>query len=128
MNKHRRSSDSYNNGGGLVIAIVVCLLIMALFDCNKTEASELNLENIYIKVGAGYKFEESVQHVIYQGERNKVHPISARIELYWQYTDNLTFGISHHSQWATGFPFNDTREPSKTELFIDYKFSLVEIF
>ena len=74
----------------------------------------------YLKVGAGYKLNETNINW-YDGSSSD--PISARIELYKESGD-LSYGISHHSQWFTGFPFNNNLEYSKTEVFIDYKFSL----
>lgn len=82
-------------------------------------------DEIYIKVGAGYKFEETD---LLKDERTGrtmdiiSDPYSARIESGVD-CGNVTWGIAHHSQWRTGAPFNDKGELSKTELFIDYKFS-----
>jgi len=132
--RNRRSSDQYDNGAGLVWAIVICLVILLLVGCGKAEASnsKLDLDNFWIKVGAGYKFEDSVHthKWIENGEvkTTSSDPISARIELIYKYDNNLSFGIAHHSQWLTGFPFNNDRETSKTEFFIDYTFNLGELF
>lgn len=81
-------------------------------------------DEIYLKVGTGYKFDEQ-DKINFEGvnyDYINVSPYSARIETGVE-CGNLTYGISHHSQWATGFPFNETGEYYKTELFIDYKFS-----
>ena len=83
------------------------------------------LAKTYITIGAGYKFQETNLKLNKDGvQSNWNEPMSARIEVYYQYSKNVTFGISHHSQWLTGFPFNDDSEYSKTEIFIDYTFSL----
>jgi len=74
----------------------------------------------YIKLGAGYKFTESD---IKWRDGSGTNPISARIEVYKE-NGNVSYGISHHSQWFTGFPFNNNLEYSKTEVFVDYKFTL----
>lgn len=87
-----------------------------------------NCDKIYFKVGAGYKLDERKQFIIIN--RDTRQPVnfystpardSARFELAVDCT-NLTYGISHHSQWSTGWPFNKVGEPYKTEVFIDYKF------
>lgn len=81
-------------------------------------------DEIYLKVGTGYKFDEQDKAVLEGKEYyyTDVSPYSARFETGVE-CGNLTYGISHHSQWATGFPFNDTGEYYKTEFFIDYKIS-----
>jgi len=85
-------------------------------------------DEIYLKVGTGYKFDE--QNRIQVGENIYYYensPYSARFETGVE-CGNLTYGIGHHSQWATGFPLNDTGEYYKTEFFIDYGFYVVNIF
>ncbi len=81
----------------------------------------------YLKIGAGYKFQETDHfHNVETGGRTNIHfsdPVSARIELGIE-KGNLSYGVSHHSQWRTGFPFNNEDEIQKTEVFIDYKFNL----
>ena len=92
-------------------------------------AEEFNVDEFlsktYVRVGAGYKFNESeITHHNDDGTIHSGSPISARIGVYYQYSDNVRIGIDHHSQWLTGFPVNDDTEYYKTELFIDYTFSL----
>lgn len=89
-------------------------------------ACAVNDYNYYLKIGTGYKFDEQ-KFVRLEHDNSKIFeiensPVSARFEAGIE-TGNLTFGVSHHSQWATGFPFNKTGEYYKTELFIDYKFT-----
>ena len=82
--------------------------------------------DIYIKIGTGYKLIETDHIVRNSGEKvyfNTGGKISARIEIGVE-QGNWTYGFSHHSQWAAGFPFNDGDEPQKTELFIDYEWTL----
>ena len=56
-------------------------------------------------------------------------PITARFELGMECVwENVTCGISHHSQFLSGFPFNNNMEYQKTEVFVDYKFNLSELF
>lgn len=79
-------------------------------------------DKVFAKVGAGYKFNEQKEFV-YDGvayDFYNVSPYSARFELGVD-CDNLTYGIAHHSQWATGAPFNNKGEYYKTEIFIDYR-------
>ncbi len=101
-----------NRAGKFVVAwFVLVIIIILVSGCSSTP---------YIKVGAGLKVQESVTH--YYGEAGRInmsHPITARIEVGIE-SDALTYGVSHHSQWFTGFPFNNDKEYSKTELFVDY--------
>jgi len=105
---------------GLIGLIIVC----AGLDCASAQASGYEP---YLKIGVGYKFSE--QNEIQFCCDDRVYAIdngsdySARIEFGWE-VGNLSFGASHHSQWLAGWPFNDKWEYYKTELFIDYKWSL----
>jgi len=72
-------------------------------------------------VGVGYKVQEL--ELTYNKERIN-HPVTARLKMYWEYEEKLVYGVEHHSQWLTGQPFNDKKEYSKTEVFIDWKFKL----
>ena len=80
----------------------------------------------YFKVGTGYKLQETDHitrtndEVIYFATGGK---FSARIELGAE-KGPWSFGLSHHSQWGTGWPVNDGDEYQKTEIFVDYKFTL----
>ena len=78
----------------------------------------------YVKVGAGYKLEEShINWINKDGNvKNGNHPISARIDVGFDY-QNWSYGISHHSQYFAGVPFNNDGEYGKTEVFVDYKYS-----
>lgn len=83
-------------------------------------------DEIYIKAGSGYKFDEQTE-IRLQKDNGKVYeiansPYSASIETGVE-CGSLSYGVSHHSQWATGFPFNETGEYYKTEFFIDYNIS-----
>lgn len=100
----------------------IIIIIIALLSAEATANN-----NFYLKVGAGYKFYET--SYIYDVNSNQNiyfefdDPISARIEIGMEH-ENISYGISHHSNWFTGYPFNDKGELQKTEIFIDYKFSL----
>lgn len=103
-----------------VAAVIASALLMF------SPSAKADCDEIYLKVGAGYKFDEQ-KEIRLQQDSGKVYeiansPYSARFETGVE-CGNLTYGISHHSQWATGIPFNDTGEYYKTEFFIDYKFS-----
>lgn len=83
-------------------------------------------DEIYLKIGAGDKFDEQ-KKVRLEMDNTKIYeiqnsPYSARFETGVE-CGNISYGISHHSQWATGAPFNSEGEYYKTEFFIDYKFS-----
>lgn len=79
-------------------------------------------DQAYIKIGSGYKFaEREIYFTKKDGTQYKFSdPISARFEVGME-CGAITFGVSHHSQWATGKPFNNEDEPHKSEFFIDYK-------
>ena len=79
------------------------------------------------KIEAWYKFDETT--IRFDGELWE-DPVSARIEIGYELNPNVSFGLSHHSQWRTGFPMNrnDENEYYKTEIFIDYKFTLGDLF
>lgn len=107
---------------GLVLLMVVVSMILLVI----AEESAADCDEIYIKAGAGYKFDEQ-KEIRLQRDNGKVYeiansPYSARFEGGFE-CGNLTMGVAHHSQWATGAPFNDAGEYYKTEFFIDYKFS-----
>ncbi len=88
-------------------------------------------ESAYLKVGAGYKLQETNLNRIDKGviTYNMNDPLTARFELGAEcFIPQITCGVTHHSQWLTGKPFNDKDEYSKTEIFIDYKFKLSELF
>ena len=83
------------------------------------------IERPYIKVGAGYKFQETV--IMFANDNgiktNGDSPVSARIELGATcLLPEITCGVTHRSQWSTGAPFNNNNEYSVTEAFVDYTF------
>lgn len=80
-------------------------------------------EDWSIYVGVGYKFQEVILYDEDKFKEAPRDPISARISIEKE-DGNIRYGIAHHSQWFTGFPFNDKQEYSKTEVFIDYRFQL----
>ncbi len=98
------------------------LFILVSSFCNAGDYS------YYVKIGAGYKFNEPstlatyVDGVRYTDGVDFGGPITSRIEIGVE-TGNVSFGISHHSQWLEGWPINDKDEYYKTEVFIDYKFT-----
>lgn len=82
--------------------------------------------DIYIKIGSGYKLIETDHIVRTTGEKvyfNTGGKLSARIEIGKEH-GRWSYGISHHSQWLQGFPFDDKGELQKSEIFIDYKWTL----
>lgn len=97
---------------GVVTAI---LLLTLATGCASTHTP-------YAKVGAGYKLEETKLYRQVDGSSFN-EPVSARFELGYE-TGNLSYGISHHSQFFSGWPFDGKAEYGKTEVFIDYKFIL----
>lgn len=109
-----------NQNSTFVIGLVILSMVLLVL----ARESKADCDEIYLKIGTGYKFDEQ-DSIVYEGVElyyAQVSPYSARIESGVE-CGNLTYGISHHSQWATGFPFNETGEYYKTEFFIDYKIS-----
>ena len=84
-------------------------------------------DKTYITIGAAYKFSEL--DLTIDGEKWN-DPYTARVEVGYVISRKLKIGISHHSQWLSGAPFNakGNGEYHKTELFIDYTFTLSDLF
>jgi hypothetical protein len=98
-------------------------LAIALSALILTGCSAIDLP--YVKVGAGYKFQETA--IVFNNNNgakaNGDSPVSARIEVGANcLLPEVTCGVSHRSQWATGAPFNNRNEYSVTEVFVDYTF------
>jgi hypothetical protein len=103
-------------------AIIIFVGFLVICECDYASAG---CDKAYATVGAGYKFHESTTFLDDAGERFRfkgVSKYSARIEAGIQCNENIRVGISHHSQWLDGAPFNDRGEPFKTEVFIDYTY------
>lgn len=111
-----------------IAVVLISVLVMIVPPMVQAEEFDVKayLDKTYVTIGAGYKFQET--NLRFTDDTGVTtdweKPISARIEIYYQYNKNVTFGISHHSQYFTGWPVNDEKEYSKTEIFIDYTFNL----
>ena len=96
-------------------------------------ASEFDVESFlnktYITVGIAHKIRETeLTHYTSDGGQYSMNdPTSAILEVGYQYSKNITFGVSHHSQYFTGAPFNNREEYAKTEIFVKCKFTLAEL-
>ena len=94
--------------------------IIALLIIESTKAAEF--EGIHGKIGAGYKFSETADKfdsdgkLVFSGGRSP----SARIDIYGKWSNGVSIGIGHQSNYRDGAPFNDREEYHKTEIFIDY--------
>ena len=92
------------------------LILLLITSCSSTP---------YAKVGAGIKFDETnlTWTDSKTGEKYKSNtPFSARFELGFE-NENWSYGLSHHSQWFNGAPFNKSGEYYKTEIFVDHKWT-----
>lgn len=82
----------------------------------------------YVKIGAGYKFAET--NVVFKVDgklKSADDPISARVEIGANcIIENVTCGVTHRSQWFSSAPFNDNKEYSVTEFFIEYTYRFGE--
>jgi hypothetical protein len=101
-------------------ALVVIIILAIAITSNQAKA------DVYIKIGSGYKLIET--EYVRRPNNEKVYfntggKLSARIEI-GKEKGSWTYGIAHHSQWLSGFPFDDKEELQKTEIFIDYKWTL----
>jgi len=74
------------------------------------------LDKTYVKIGVGYKFNETP---LYNDGARFNEPLSAQFELSYQWSDSITIGYRHRSQWLAGNP-----EYYVDELFGEFKFSL----
>ena len=117
----------------MVIVVMLYTLIGAAL-LRPAKASEFDVKSFlsktYVTVGIAHKVQETeLTHFTSDGGQYSMNdPTTARLEIGYQYSENLTFGISHHSQYFSNAPFNNREEYSKTEIFIDYKFYLGDFF
>lgn len=113
--------------------MTILVILFLAFVTYKSMAVEFDvksfLDKTHVKIGMGYKVhEKKIYYTQPDGTRYLVdNPISARIEISYQLTKRWTIGYAHHSQWLAGYPFNDKKEYSKDEIFIDYTFSLGDL-
>ena len=110
----------------VIITLMLCIVtnkaLSAEFDVQK------HLNKTYIKVGAGYKFNEIDLYSTENGKRIKFNDKwSAKIEIGYHITDRLITGYRHRSQLLSGWPLNDDTEYYVDELFIDYEFNLGDL-
>ena len=105
--------------------ILSALLLSAPASATKFDV-DWYLSRTHVTVGIAHKLSQTLTYDD-TGGKIKNSP-TARMEVYYQYSKHVKFGVSHHSQWLEGAPFNDRFEYSKTELFIDYTFSLGDVF
>lgn len=74
----------------------------------------------YVTIGSGYKFDEPTIRFWSDPENYRTSvPVSARFEVGLE-TESFRYGVSHHSQWSDGWPFNNKDEIHKSEVFVDY--------
>lgn len=100
--------------GNLYKLLLLWALVMLCAHGTRADSSD---GNFYLAVGAGYKLEE--HRIVHNGEAIN-DPITARIEVGYQ-LDGWSAGVTHRSQWFSGWPVNDSEEYNVTELFIEYR-------
>lgn len=106
---------------------MIKFLILAILMCSQAQAVEFDVDKFlnksYLKVGTGYKLiKKPLTFNDGTDNSSKKHAISARFELGYRLSENVTIGVSHYSQWLVGWPINDKKEYSTTGIFIDYTF------
>jgi hypothetical protein len=103
-------------------SLILSIVIILISGCANT--------SYYASAGGGLKFEESDTSWLRNGEKSSSVPLSARFEIGAEKEVScflvgtkctVKAGLSHHSQWFAGWPFNEKGEYSKSELFTDYK-------
>lgn len=100
--------------------LILLLPLLFLGGCAITEKQEC-VPNLFAKAGAGIKTQETtIEWWDGTDDSNFANKISARFEAGVE-CGSWSGGISHHSNYFVGRPFNDHSEYSKTELFVDYK-------
>ena len=85
----------------------------------------------YARIGAGYKFQErlDLDHYYFYAPKHQSDyveydpgsKVSALFEAGYKYKQ-FTFAIKHDSQWTDGAPFNESKEYSKSEIFVGFTF------
>jgi len=118
---------------GIIVVLSILFCVLAAVASFGAQADEFDvkafLNKTYVTVGAGYKFHEPKLRLHLNGEYSRwSEPLSARIEIGYYINSNIKVGVSHHSQWLTGFPIDETTEYYKTEIFIDATMTLGEIY
>ena len=128
LKQYQKDTRLFICGAVVFLVLVITPILAAPANADEFDIKEY-LNKTHVTIGAGYKVQETSLEFTRDGVTTEwSEPVSARIEVYYQYSDNVTFGISHHSQWLTGWPVNSEKEYSKTEIFIDYTFSVGSLF
>ncbi len=105
----------------IIVTLLIIIACMVMPDANADDWKD----DVYFKVGAGYKLNENTMYI----DGIKVRKaITARFVIGYQVSDRLSVGYTHRSQWSEGAPFNKRGEYAVDELFIDYKFTLSDMF
>lgn len=108
-----------------IISGIVGLIVLFVVICAALFSMQAKAD-IYIKIGSGYKLIETEYVKLDDGSRVDIATggkISARIEI-GKESGNWSYGLAHQSQWFAGFPFDKDEETEKSEIFIDYKWTL----
>ena len=103
----------------------LCIALFAAYGLLSVTSAKA-CEEIYLKVGAGYKIRSEMmlrhQGVSYHLE-DESHPVSFRGELGCQ-SGRITYGVAKYSQWLQGWPVDNETETNRIEVFVDVKFTL----
>lgn len=94
--------------------LLVWLLVMLGAAGTRADNSD---GNYYLAVGTGYKFTE---YSIYVQDAAINDPVTARIELGYE-VGGWSYGVTHRSQWFSGWPVNNDQEYNVTEVFVEYR-------
>lgn len=94
--------------------VLILVLLTLTIGCSSTHKP-------YVKIGTGYKSQESQIDFGSGIDKSLVYKISCQIELGVDYK-SFSYGIRHVSQCFVSWPFNNKDEYAKDELFLDYKY------
>jgi len=111
------------NGKAEMIKYLLLILLSTSVTAQEFDVKAF-LDKTYIKIGVGYKVRE-FNLFVFNGDGTREpfnEPITARFELGYELTDNITIGFTHRSQYGTGMP-----EYYVDEFFIDYKFTFGDL-
>ena len=112
---------------------ILLLTLSALMFSAVAEAEQFDvdafLNKTYVTIGLGYKLQETELWFIDDGVRTRFdEPFSSRIEIGYNWSRHLKFGVAHYSQYLSGSPFNNDQEYEVTMLFVDFTFTLNDMF
>ena len=100
-----------------MVKVLILMAVCVMAFSNESEAGEL-----YLNLGAGYKLDQPSCDCFNNGKG--IAPKDSAIIEFGVKKNNWRMGLSHHSNFSSGAPFNDRKEYFKTEVFVSYDLTL----